>query len=141
MDQQQSTTRSSSHTCFAHVYFAIHRRALALLPILHADDAHTMWQDSSPYGASSQNAYYGQQNTSQAVPLQFYAPTPGSDPNGFYPGSRSSLEGSVGAQGSMAANSAGPAYGGSIQPQGGWWTAFGTGGFEGEPPLLEGTSL
>jgi len=22
--------------------------------------------------------------------------------------------------------------------QGAWWTAFGTGGFEGEPPLLEG---
>ncbi|KAE9411410.1 Yip1-domain-containing protein [Gymnopus androsaceus JB14] len=31
----------------------------------------------------------------------------------------------------------GPAYGGNIQPVGGWWTAFGTGGFEGEPPLLE----
>ena len=29
-------------------------------------------------------------------------------------------------------------YTGSIQPAGGWWTAFGTGGFEGEPPLLEG---
>ena len=26
--------------------------------------------------------------------------------------------------------------GGSIQ-SGGWWTAFGTGGFDGEPPLLE----
>jgi hypothetical protein len=32
-------------------------------------------------------------------------------------------------------------YTGSIQPAGGWWTAFGTGGFEGEPPLLEGASL
>jgi len=29
------------------------------------------------------------------------------------------------------------AFGGNIQPQGGWWTAFGTGGIEGEPPLLE----
>ncbi|EIN11320.1 Yip1-domain-containing protein [Punctularia strigosozonata HHB-11173 SS5] len=30
-----------------------------------------------------------------------------------------------------------PQYGGNIQPVGPWWTAFGTGGFEGEPPLLE----
>lgn len=29
-------------------------------------------------------------------------------------------------------------YGGSIQSAGGWLSAFGTGGFEGEPPLLEG---
>lgn len=29
-------------------------------------------------------------------------------------------------------------YTGNIQAAGGWWTAFGTGGFEGEPPLLEG---
>jgi hypothetical protein len=31
-------------------------------------------------------------------------------------------------------------FGGNIQTTGGWWTAFGTGGFEGEPPLLEGAS-
>ncbi|TFK25700.1 Yip1-domain-containing protein [Coprinopsis marcescibilis] len=37
-------------------------------------------------------------------------------------------------QGSINAS---PSFGGSIQSQGGWWTAFGTGGFEGEPPLLE----
>jgi protein YIPF5/7 len=42
------------------------------------------------------------------------------------------------AQGSVAGNMA-PQYAGSIQPVGPWWTAFGTGGFEGEPPLLEGT--
>jgi len=38
---------------------------------------------------------------------------------------------------------AGGSFGGNIQPQqvgGPWWTAFGTGGFEGEPPLLEGLS-
>ena len=34
-----------------------------------------------------------------------------------------------------------PGYGGNIQSSGGWWTAFGTGGLEGEPPLLEGASL
>ncbi|EIW62892.1 Yip1-domain-containing protein [Trametes versicolor FP-101664 SS1] len=97
-----------------------------------------MWQDNNAaYGASSsQNPYYPQQAVAPqpGVPLQFYAPSPvGST---FYSGSRSSLEGHVGAQGSIQQGGAG--YGGNIQPAGGWWTAFGTGGFEGEPPLLEG---
>lgn len=71
----------------------------------------TMWQDSgSQYSAS---------------PLQFYAPGPHQEQ--FYPASQSSLEGTGG--------SVTPSFGGSA---GGWWTAFGTGGFEGEPPLLEG---
>jgi hypothetical protein len=93
-----------------------------------------MWQDSAAYGASSssssQNNYYGHGNQPN-MPLQFY------DQSSFYPGSRSSLEGNVAAQGSIV--QPGPAgYTGSIHPAGGWWTAFGTGGFEGEPPLLEG---
>ncbi|KAI0058072.1 Yip1-domain-containing protein [Artomyces pyxidatus] len=90
-----------------------------------------MWQDNTaPYApSSSQNAYYPQ--AAPNAPLQFY------DQNTFYPGSRSSLEGNVGAQGTIAQQGAAPGYGGSIQPMGGWWTAFGTGGFEGEPPLLE----
>ncbi|KAK0454693.1 Yip1-domain-containing protein [Armillaria borealis] len=79
-----------------------------------------MWQDNNAYGASSsQNAYYSQ--PAQGAPLQFYSPST-SDGSSFYPGSRPSLEGSMGAQGTV---------------QGPWWTAFGTGGFEGEPPLLE----
>ncbi|KAI0335027.1 Yip1-domain-containing protein [Cubamyces sp. BRFM 1775] len=98
-----------------------------------------MWQDNSAaYGASSsQNQYYPQQPVAPqpGVPLQFYAPSPvGST---FYSGSRSSLEGHVGAQGSIQAGGVPPGYGGNIQLAGGWWTAFGTGGFEGEPPLLE----
>ncbi|EMD37360.1 hypothetical protein CERSUDRAFT_94373 [Gelatoporia subvermispora B] len=97
-----------------------------------------MWQDNNNvYGASSsQNQYYAQGRApQQGVPLQFYAPSPvGST---FYPGARSSLDGNVGAQGSIAQQGAPPTYGGNIQPSGGWWTAFGTGGFEGEPPLLE----
>lgn len=72
----------------------------------------------------------------QNVPLQFYAA--GSDQGQFYPGSRSSLEGNMGTSGSMASGSVAQTYGGTIQQPGGWWTAFGTGGFEGEPPLLEG---
>jgi hypothetical protein len=100
-----------------------------------------MWQDNnSPYGASSShNPYYSQSplSASANTPLQFY--TGGSDQGQFYPGSRSSLEGNVGAQGSVSQQGVQPGYGGNIvQPVGGWWTAFGTGGFEGEPPLLEG---
>ncbi|PSR81143.1 hypothetical protein PHLCEN_2v6478 [Hermanssonia centrifuga] len=97
-----------------------------------------MWQDNTnSYAAgSSQTPYYSQAGASQpGVPLQFYAPSPvGST---FYPGSRSSLEGNVGAQGNIAQQGVAPAYGGNIQQVGPWWTAFGTGGLEGEPPLLE----
>ena len=94
-----------------------------------------MWQDS--YGQSSQTPYYAQGAPVQSQPLQFYAPSPGPSENGYYPGSRSSLEGNMGAQGSMGGGvSAG--FGGNIQQVGPWWTAFGTGGLEGEPPLLEG---
>ena len=101
-----------------------------------------MWNNS--YGASSShNSYYAQgpQNQTPNDPLQFYTGTP--DQGQFYPGSRSSLEGNV-AQGSMAQHGVGvgPGYSGNMAiPSGGWWTAFGTGGFEGEPPLLEGMFL
>ncbi|KAH7927136.1 Yip1-domain-containing protein [Leucogyrophana mollusca] len=95
-----------------------------------------MWQESNnQYGASSSHGSYYAQGPPQNVPLQFYAPGP--DQDSFYPGSRSSLEGNVGVQGQMAPQGAGPSFGGNIQQLGGWWTAFGTGGFEGEPPLLE----
>jgi protein YIPF5/7 len=94
------------------------------------------------YGSSSQQGAYYAQPQPQGQPLQFYAPSPASSDSGFYPGSRPSLEGSAMAQGSMTQGSmtqgSSPGFGGQIQPQGGWWTAFGTGGFEGEPPLLEG---
>ncbi|THU95660.1 Yip1-domain-containing protein [Dendrothele bispora CBS 962.96] len=90
-----------------------------------------MWQDNSYAPSSSQDSYYSQHQ--QPSNLQFYAPSP-SD-GSFYPGSRPSLDGSMGPQGSIS--NGGVAYGGNIQPVGGWWTAFGTGGFEGEPPLLE----
>jgi hypothetical protein len=104
-----------------------------------------MWQEvGNSYGASSSNVqYYNHQSTasSQAVSLQFYAPGPEVERD-IYPGSRASLEGSVGAEGTISSrHRAPPGYGGNIQVPGGWWTAFGTGGFEGEPPLLEGEDL
>jgi hypothetical protein len=43
----------------------------------------------------------------------------------------------------MGGGAGGVSFSGNIQAQQGggpWWTAFGTGGFEGEPPLLEGMS-
>ena len=94
-----------------------------------------MWQDNNNLYAN-QGQYYAQSGASQpGVPLQFYAPSPvGSS---FYPGARSSLDGNVAAQGNIQQGGVN-GYGGNIQPAGGWWTAFGTGGFEGEPPLLEG---
>lgn len=98
-----------------------------------------MWQDNNNLYANpgAQGQYYAQAGASQpGVPLQFYAPSPVGTT--FYPGSRSSLEGHVGAQGSIQQGGGAPGYGGNIQAAGGWWTAFGTGGFEGEPPLLEG---
>jgi len=90
---------------------------------------------NNPYGST----YYSHtQAASPAVPLQFYAPTPGIDQASFYQSSRPSLDGNVGAQGSISQHGITPNYGGNIQVAGGWWTAFGSGGFEGEPPLLEG---
>jgi hypothetical protein len=43
----------------------------------------------------------------------------------------------MGTSTSIPAGGVAQTYGGTIQQPGGWWTAFGTGGFEGEPPLLE----
>lgn len=90
-----------------------------------------MWQDNvNPYGAPS--SYY---EVPVQEPLQFYAQnTSVQGSAGFYSGSRPSLEGQGMAQGNIVQ---GDGYGGPIQTQGAWWTAFGTGGFEGEPPLLE----
>ncbi|KAJ8521972.1 hypothetical protein ONZ45_g1335 [Pleurotus djamor] len=96
-----------------------------------------MWQDNSYGASSSQTGFYNQPAPPQPnTPLQFYSP--GVDPNGFYPGSRPSLDGhAIGAQGTIQQQGAPPGYSGNIQPTGGWLSAFGTGGFEGEPPLLE----
>jgi hypothetical protein len=115
------------------VQIGINRDACHVTPPskLPHKNSNAMWQDSTTYGASSsQNNYYGRGNQPN-VPLQFY------DQSSFYPGSRSSLEGNVAAQGPIV-QSGTSGYTGSIQPAGGWWIAFGTGGFEGEPPLLEG---
>ncbi|GJJ13369.1 hypothetical protein Clacol_007621 [Clathrus columnatus] len=81
------------------------------------------------YGTGA-NPYSHSQSYAPAnpTPLQFYQ----ADPN-EYPSSLPSLDGHMTA-GNMGGSTS---FGGTIQPAGGWWSAFGTGGFEGEPPLLE----
>ena len=84
-----------------------------------------------------QQAQYGGGYYAQQPDLQFYSGSPGVDPSAsFYPGARPSLEGNVATGAGPGAGA--PNFGRSIQPAGGWLSAFGTGGFEGEPPLLEG---
>ncbi|KAH6910389.1 Yip1 domain family protein [Coprinopsis sp. MPI-PUGE-AT-0042] len=109
-----------------------------------------MWQqEPSNHYSSSSSSYYqpaAQAAPASADPLQFYDPSS----YGAYPGSRPSLDQSYAAGGNMGVagnmgNMGGNmgvggnmdmGVGGSMQT-GGWWTAFGTGGFDGEPPLLE----
>jgi protein YIPF5/7 len=79
------------------------------------------------YSQQPQPSYYPQQQPSG---LDFY----GGDAYGGY--GRPSLEGNVAAGGTGGASPSG--FGGNMQ-QTGWLAALGTGGFEGEPPLLEGT--
>lgn len=95
-----------------------------------------MWQDQQQQqggGGYAGSSYYQPAQES----LQFYSP--GGQDSGFYPGSRPSLDGQP-IQGSMTPQPGAGGYGGSIQGVQPWWTAFGTGGLEGEPPLLDGTS-
>lgn len=89
--------------------------------------------DQTPY-ASSSTAYGGAYGNE---PLQFYS---GPSDSRYY--ARESIEGERGGvSGSMASSSGygNNIVGGSIIATGGFWSAFGTGGVEGEPPLLEGT--
>lgn len=92
-----------------------------------------MWQDQQQQqggGGYAGSSYYQPAQES----LQFYSP--GGQDSGFYPGSRPSLDGQP-IQGSMTPQPGAGGYGGSIQGVQPWWTAFGTGGLEGEPPLLD----
>lgn len=86
-------------------------------------------------GYSTSSYGSGQPPGNANEPLQFFGAQSSSAP--YYPGSRSSLEGNMGSLGS------GPAQGsmsGRINADGRWWEAFGTGGFDGEPSLMEGMS-
>jgi len=85
---------------------------------------------SQPYG------------TQQSEPLAFFGGQASSSASPYYPGSRSTLEGNMGAgpstAGAYASGNMNGGIGGMMSSEGRWWEAFGTGGFEGEPSLMEG---
>lgn len=102
---------------------------------------------------------YPQAQPYGSEPLAFFGSNPsGSSTSPYYPASRTSLEGNVGggpssyASGSMGSmgnmgnmgnmgsmgSMSGARLGGMMASEGRWWEAFGTGGFEGEPSLMEG---
>lgn len=88
--------------------------------------------DQGTYGSSSTpyNAGYGSTND----PLQFYSGS--TESPAYY--DRQSLEGQRnGVTGNMLSSPYSGPIGGSIASSGGFWSAFGTGGIDGEPPLLE----
>lgn len=94
----------------------------------------TMWQyqAANSYSSSSSSSYYPNPGQPQEA-LQFYSA------DYYTASSRPSLDGQMSG---LSGGVSGTSFGGNIQSQHGgpWWTAFGTGGFEGEPPLLEGMS-
>ncbi|KZO95610.1 Yip1-domain-containing protein [Calocera viscosa TUFC12733] len=91
--------------------------------------SNVLFDQQNPYSAP-QPQYYGA-SPSNAPNLQFYQ----SDSSGYNAyNHRPSLEGNVGS-GAGVGSVAGAAPYGRIE--GPWWYAFGTGGLEGEPPLLE----
>lgn len=111
---------------------------------MHSLSLYPIQQHKHSSMAFAQNQAYPSYSAS-SEPLAFFGGGASSSSSPYYAGSRSSLEGNVGGSG-------GPAYAsgnmGSMAPgrmgsmgsmgEGRWWEAFGTGGFEGEPTLMEG---
>lgn len=90
-----------------------------------------------------QNGYPTQPYSSE--PLAFFGGPSTSSATPYYAGSRSSLEGNMGGSKSSSSYATGNMtpggrIGGMMSGEGRWWEAFGTGGFEGEPSLMEGGS-
>lgn len=92
----------------------------------------TLFDNSYNPGFQQQQQQQGYYQQPPETPLQFYQ----GDASYGYSGARPSLEGNVVTGNGMS--SVTPGFGGNMQSVGPWWTAFGTGGFEGEPPLMEG---
>jgi len=84
---------------------------------------------------------YQNQGYQTQEPLAFFGSGPSSSNSPYYAGSRSSLEGNMGgggAYGGASGSMSGARMGSMMAGEGRWWEAFGTGGFEGEPSLMEG---
>ncbi|KAL1405825.1 hypothetical protein Q8F55_007503 [Vanrija albida] len=88
----------------------------------------------------NQNAYQSSPYGAQTEPLAFFqgGPSAGSS-SGYYgqPG-RSGVEGNLGGGGYATGQMSGSGrIGGMLAGEGKWWEAFGSGGLEGEPGLME----
>lgn len=83
--------------------------------------------------------YYNSYQPTPTDNNNFYASS-SSDANQFY---QSNIQGSIGSSSGGVGTSGNYGGGGSMTSGTvvGWWNAFGTGGMEGEPPLLEGKLL
>jgi len=94
--------------------------------------------DSNAMSGFQQN--YQNQGYQPQEPLAFFGSGPSSTANSpYYAGSRSSLEGNMGAgQYGASGSMSGARLGSMMVGEGRWWEAFGTGGYEGEPSLMEG---
>jgi protein YIPF5/7 len=92
-----------------------------------------MWQQPSYSSSPYQQPPYYNQHQQQAQPSSSHIV----DNSGFYVSQPASH--SVGGNVPVVDGQMNMAYAGTIHSSaGGWLSAFGTGGFEGEPPLLEG---
>jgi hypothetical protein len=98
-----------------------------------------LFPNQGGYGGQSQgyttSAY---PHAQQAPDLAFFGSSVGgAGSSGAYGG----YGGGEAVSGSMGSMGGGGIASGRLQGEGRWWEAFGTSGFEGEPPLLEGASL
>lgn len=83
------------------------------------------YSSNTPYGAGA----------GQSEPLAFYSGSSSSAGNYYQQGGSADTYGAGYASGSMQG---GDRVTGMMAAEGRWWEAFGTGGLEGEPGLMEG---
>ena len=137
-----------------------HPSSNSSIPPAHCIHGHPTTTTRGIAGVAIMSSHLFQQNTyptqaySSSEPLAFFGGGGSGGGGGggssstspYYAGSRSSLEGNMGGQGGgggyATGSMASSARLGNMMAggEGRWWEAFGTGGFEGEPSLMEGES-
>lgn len=103
--------------------------------------SHLFPNNQGGYGGQTQGYTSSAYPHAQTPDLAFFGASPsgsGSAAYGGY-GGRGGGEAVSGSMGSMGGGGGSGGLG-RLQGEGRWWEAFGTSGFEGEPPLLEGAS-
>lgn len=93
------------------------------------------YSSNSPYGASSEPLAFYQGGGSSSSAGNYYQGGGGSSDNAYGGGYAG---GSMGSMGNMGSMQGGERVSGMMAAEGRWWEAFGTGGLEGEPGLMEG---